>query len=161
MLDDSLTAEMVGILLEGIKDGGQPKIDALYKKYDKAFDADSIANLDTVLRYFVEHFADGLVGSPLLNPPHLLMLFGALSYILIGIPDGELTPNELVGLQRVMGHDLDRVRDDLQLLGAIIGADNEPLDYIEFWRASRSSTQRIASRRVRFPVYVRALSSTI
>ena len=32
MLDDSLTAEMVGILLEGIKDGGQPKIGALYQE---------------------------------------------------------------------------------------------------------------------------------
>ena len=28
MLDDSLTAEMVGVLLDGVADGGQPKIDA-------------------------------------------------------------------------------------------------------------------------------------
>ncbi|MGA2001591.1 MAG: DUF262 domain-containing protein [Terriglobales bacterium] len=160
MLDDSLTAEMVGILLDGIKDGGQPKIDALYKKYDKVFDTISIKNLDKTLKYFVQNLAERLIDTPLMNPPHLLMLFGGLAHILIGIPPGDLTPGEFAKLPRSMAKDLDRVRDNLLLLGAIVDGDAEPAEpYAEFWKASRSSTQRIASRRVRFPFYVRALSS--
>ncbi len=45
MLDDALTAEMVGILLEGVRDGGDPKLDALYRKYDGSFDVTSINKL--------------------------------------------------------------------------------------------------------------------
>jgi hypothetical protein len=160
MLDDSLTAEMVGVLLEGVQDGGQPKLDALYKKYDPSFDPISISNLDTVLRYIVKHLARQLEGTPLLSPPHLLMLFAGLAYILVGIPPGGLEPKEFIVLPRSMAENLDRVRDNLRLLGAIIAGDSAPPPpYLDFWKASRSSTQRIASRRVRFPVYVRALCS--
>ena len=158
MLDDSLTAEMVGILLDGVRDGGQPKIDSLYRKYDESFDVNSIGRLDTVLAFIDENLADSITDTPLLNPAHLLMLFGAAAFILIGIPQGDLTDAEF-DLPRKMAKNLDRVRDNLLLLGTIISNDEEPAaPYADFWRASRSSTQRIASRRVRFPVYVRALA---
>jgi hypothetical protein len=159
MLDDSLTAEMVGVLLEGVTDGGQPKIDALYKKYDRAFDAAIIKSLDTTLTFLVSNLAEHLVGTPLLNPPHLLMLFSALASILVGIPAGDLKPEEPTH-PKAMAKNLDRVRDNLLFLGAIIDNDAEPAEpYADFWRASRSSTQRIASRRIRFPAYAWALSS--
>ena len=158
MLDDSLTAEMVGVLLDGIRDGGQPKIDALYKKYDEIFDVNSISNLDIVLKFIDANLADAITDTPLLNPPHLLMLFGAVAFILVGIPQGDLTDAEF-NLPKQMSRNLDHVRDNLLLLGTIISNDAEPAaPYADFWRASRSSTQRIASRRVRFPVYVRALT---
>lgn len=159
MLDDSLTAEMLGVLLEGVRDGGQAKIDAMYKKYDKSFDVNSIKNLDKILNFFVTNLADALIDTPLLNPPHLLMLFSALASILIGIPPGDLTPEELKHPQS-MANDLDHVRDNLLYLGAIIDSDAEPaVPYAGFWRASKSSTQRISSRRLRFPVYAQALTS--
>jgi len=160
MLDDSLTAEMVGILLDGIKDGGQPKINALYKAYDTSFDAESIKKLDKTLQFLADNLAEQLIGTPILNPPHLLMLFGALAFILVGIPQGELTEEEFTRYPRTMATNIDRVRDNLLSLAAIIASDDEPAaPYSEFWKTSRSSTQRIASRRVRFQAYVRALSS--
>jgi hypothetical protein len=160
MLDDSLTAEMAGVLLDGVKDGGQTKIDALYRKYDKSFDVEIIKSLDRTLKYFAENFAESLVGTPLLNPPHLLMLFAALSYIRVGIPQGDLTKEEFSDLPRSMAKNLDRVRDNLIFIGVLIDNEAEPAKPLaEFWRASRASTQRIASRRVRFPFFVRALSS--
>jgi hypothetical protein len=48
MMDDSLTAEMVSVLLDGVKDGGQPKIDLTYKKYDNSFDVEAITKLGRV-----------------------------------------------------------------------------------------------------------------
>jgi hypothetical protein len=161
MQDDALTAEMVGALLEGIKDGGDPSILALYKKYDSRFDAATIGTFDRVLKFIVDNFADALLGTPLLNPPHLLTLFSALAFILVGIPNGDLKPEEVAGLPRAIFNDLAQVYDNLLLLAGIIESDEEPGDplLIPFWRASHSSTQRIASRRVRFPFYVRALGS--
>ncbi len=160
MQDDALTAEMVGVLLEGVRDGGDPKIWALYKKYDTTFDSACITNFDAVLKYIVDNLAGTLVDTPMLNPPHLLTLFSAVAYILIGIPNGDLKPEELNGLPRAMFKDIDRVRENLFLLADLIRTEDEPADHLApFWKASHSSTQRIASRRVRFPFYVRALGS--
>ena len=50
------------------------------------FDAAVIKSLNKTLKYLDENLAESLVDTPLMNPPHLLMLFGALAYILIGIP---------------------------------------------------------------------------
>lgn len=158
MFDDALTAEMVGVLLEGVRDGGDPKLDALYRRHDASFDAASITNLDLVLSYLQKNFAPALLGTPLLRPPHLLMLFSGIARLLVGIPEGDLKVEDVAGLPTGMFSNLDAVTETLLLLAATIDSDVEPGPPLtEFWRASRASTQRISSRRVRFPVYVRAL----
>jgi hypothetical protein len=160
MQDDALTAEMIGSLLEGVKDGGDPKIWALYNKFDTNFDAGVITKFDAVLKYLEKNFAESLRSTPLLNPPHLLTLFTAVAFILVGIPNGDLTAAEIQGLPTAMFDDLDRTRENLLLLASLIDTDEEPEQTLSpFWKASHSSTQRIASRRIRFPFYVRALGS--
>jgi hypothetical protein len=164
MMDDSLTAEMVGVLLEGVRDGGQPKIDNLYKKYDKSgFSMDSLNNLDEVLSFLVEHLAVDLTDTPVLNPPHILMLFAALAAVMIGIPQGDLTAKECPVTEVQMLEDTNQIKTNLLMLAAIIDSDAPPADneYEPFWLASRSTTHRIASRRVRFPVFVSALSKEL
>lgn len=159
MLDDSLTAEMLGILLDGVTDGGQTKIDGLYRRHDAIFEPDAVVDkLNAVLTYFVENFADQLTGTPLLSPPHFLMLFGALARVRVGIPQGELK-GKLQTQENALS-DLNQARENLLYLGSIIDSDNEPPSkYLDFWKASRSTTHRIASRRIRFPVYLKALGS--
>jgi uncharacterized protein DUF262 len=160
MQDDALTSEMIGVLLEGVKDGGDPKIWALYKKYDNSFDVGTIATFDRVIKYLADNFADALRGTAMLNPPHLLALFSAVAFILVGIPNGDLKPEEVAGLPRAMLNDLDQVRENLVLLASLIETEEKPEElFVPFWKASHSSTQRIATRRVRFPFYVRALGS--
>jgi hypothetical protein len=162
MLDDSLTAEMFGVLLDGVSDGGQVKITALYKKYDPGFDADITTRLDTVLKFFVEHMAEHLIESPLLRPTHFLMLFSALAALLVGIPGNKQVPKvDHIGAKAIMAN-LESAREKLQQLGSIIDSEDEPSrKYVQFWKASRATTQRIASREVRFPFFVRALSPKV
>ena len=62
MMDDSLTAEMFGVLLEGVKDGGQPKIDALYKKYDSGFKAETVPDFNKVMGKIKTDYAPFLKG---------------------------------------------------------------------------------------------------
>jgi hypothetical protein len=160
MQDDALTAEMVGILLEGLRDGGDPKINALYVKYDQKFDPAVIKKFDKVLKYFTENFADTVRDTPLLSPPHLLTVFGALAYLLVGIPDGELTHEELKLLPKKILKDHDTIYENLLTLASLIGVKDGPGEpYSPFWKASSSSTQRISSRRVRFAYYVHAFGT--
>lgn len=159
MLDDSLTAEMFGVLLDGVSDGGQKKIDALYKRYDAGYDTTVVKKLDAVLTFFVAHLADSLAGTPILNPTHFLMLFSALSALLVGIP-GNAHVSAVTRIKaKTIEENLDCAREKLLQLGSIIDSDAEPPPkYLKFWKASRSTTQRIASRQIRFPVFVRALA---
>jgi hypothetical protein len=145
-----------------VSDGGQVKITALYKKYDPGFDADITTRLDTVLKFFVEHMAEHLIESPLLRPTHFLMLFSALAALLVGIPGNKQVPKvDHIGAKAIMAN-LESAREKLQQLGSIIDSEDEPSrKYVQFWKASRATTQRIASREVRFPFFVRALSPKV
>ena len=88
------------------------------------------------------------------------MLFSALAYLMIGMPRGELKDEDLKDLPTEVFGKPAAVFEVLQLLASVIDSATEPGPPLtEFWRASRASTQRIASRRVRFPVYVRALGA--
>lgn len=161
MMDDSLTAEMVGVLLDGVKDGGQPKIDALYRRCDNSFDTKVIGQLDEVLSYIDHDLAMYISDTPLLNPPHLLMLFAAVAYLRVGIPGGDLAADDFVPPRTEIA-DLDQVRENLLHLAAIIVSEDEATPpYDAFWRASKSSTQRIASRRIRFPMFIKALTTAL
>lgn len=158
MLDDSLVSEMYGVILDGIKDGGQLNIDKLYAKYDKEFDnqADITAKIDSTIQYIIDNFAEDLAGTFLFSGPHFLMLFAAVAHGLHGIvTDGVMgLPN-----QRDMLNDIDKCRDNLlQIVSSYEdknAADSEL--YKDFLDASSSSTHRIASRQIRFKTICNAL----
>ena len=157
MLDDSLMSEMLGVLIQGVTDGGQPKINNLYRSVDARFDRDDpvLTSLYEVTDYFIDELADYLDGTDLLSGPHFLMLFAALAHAKVGIPQGEL--DEGLPARRRALADVEIAKENLLKLAAIIDLDDEPDQFADFWRASSSSTQRIASRRIRFPVYFDAL----
>lgn len=158
MMDDSLMAEFYGILLEGVTDGGQPRIKRLYQKYDNDFEnkGEVERNLDQILTFIVEKFDDLLSSSSSIsNSAHFLMLFAAVAHALAGIPPGDIG-NEMPTRDRALTA-LDTAKEKLSYLDAVIAADEPQGDFRSFWRASKASTQRIASRRVRFPVFFRAL----
>lgn len=91
MLDDSLMAEMFGVLLQGITEGGQGNINKIYAKYDGSFPEPSpiTVNLDNVLSFIVDNMGQVIVG-PLAGPPHFLMLFAAVAHALVGVPPGDM-----------------------------------------------------------------------
>lgn len=161
MFSDSLVAEMYGILLDGITDGGQPNITKIYRKYDKSgeFDREEIEQeFDQVLEWLTENIADDLEGTPLMQPPHFLMLFAATAHALVGIPQGALSDDEFE--DEIDFGDVNQIRDNLLDLADTIGLDEEPEEQEDFWIKSKSSTQRISSRRVRYPYFVEALADS-
>jgi hypothetical protein len=153
---DSLIAEMFGIVMEGVKDGGQPNITKLYDRVDKTFVRGSAEDaVNTTLDYLVTSFDEVLLGTVLSNSPHFLMLFAAAAHAVAGgIPQGDLleAPAPSSGPA-----DRAEIEAALYRIGDTIGMEEPPASALAFWNASSSSTQRIASRRIRFPVFLAAL----
>jgi hypothetical protein len=160
MLDDSLIAEMYGILLLGVQDGGQRNIDKLYTDYDTKFQPDQgiPEKLDRVLAYFMENLATDLGNTSSIAAPHFLMLFAALAQAIVRIPNDADKFPEFPPVDSNALHDLNIVRDNLRQIASIIEASVPPPRYEDFWRAAKSSTHRLSSRKIRFPIYYRALS---
>ena len=159
MRDDSLMAEMYGIFIAGVCDGGEAKINILYKKQDQSSEEEIkkiTEKVDSTLNFLVDELASAIEGTPLMRRrPHFLMLFAALAHALQGIPQGDL--NDLPASKKALPN-LDYARSKLQELSAVLdeGAQIES-SYLPFWQASQKSTQRISSRRVRFMASLRAL----
>ena len=158
MMDDSLIAEMLGVLLEGVRDGGQKRIDRLYETHDKTFEPDAgvVAALDSQLQWIVQNLAEPLKGTAAMSGPHFLLLYAAVSHVRHGIPPGELDP----GLLHKRGDELTDTKAviaNCSTLANIIESPESVKGFEKFWSASKASTQRISSRRDRFPVFLKAL----
>lgn len=158
MQDDSLMAELFGVTFQGVTDGGQKRITDLYKAVDATFPDNSqvAADVDATLAFIVEHFADVLVDSPLAGPPHFVMIFAAVTHALAGIQPGGLGDELPERDPRALANP-EAAAENLAFLGDLLRLDEPPSGWQPFWRASKSTTQRISSRRARFPVYWRAL----
>ncbi len=163
LVSDSVMAEMFGVLLEGVRDGGQAKITKMYERFEKGtiFDQFEVRHkLDKVLDLLTNVFAPALIDTPLHGSPHFLMVFAASAHALFDIPKGELDIMKQGGQGIV---DEQRCIMNLYQLGQLIEADvpygNDSAR--AFWKASKSSTQRIASRKIRFPVYLDALTGDL
>ena len=158
MEDDSLMAEFFSTLLRGVTDGGQRKIDELYRSTDPTFPEDSHVpdQVSNTVTYILDNFADVLADSPIAGAPHFLMLFAAVAHAMIGLPPGDLggllPPRDPAALTNV-----GLALENLARLADVLRTDEPPAPWEAFWRASKTTTQRIASRRLRFPVYWQAL----
>jgi Protein of unknown function DUF262 len=161
MLDDSFMAELFGVLLTGVRDGGQPKILKLYEQFDAAFpqEQDARHKLNQVCEFITTQLADLLLdpsASVLSSEPHFLMMFAAVSHAMFGIPAGALAEAMPERDTRALS-DLTQAKANLTKIAQIISGELEEDSLKQFFEASSSSTQRIASRRIRFPVFYRAL----
>lgn len=163
MADDQLMAELFGVIINGVNDGGQPNIDKLYARMDKEFvDQDLVMKrLDTALTCIVDNFAGQLLASPVLRAPHFLMLFAAVAHALFGLPEGGIG-GDLPARSKAILSDLGIVSQNLVTLTSILDTPEQEArelrpDLYEFRVASSSSTQRISSRKTRFLTYYRAL----
>jgi len=158
MLDDSLMAEFFGIALRGVTDGGQPKITKLYDSYKSGFAEQDLAEttIDQTLTFITDNFNDVLSDSTIASAPHFLMLFAAVAHALVGIPNGEMGERMPQRNQNALT-DLAIARQNLSTLNTVLEGDEPDGALKEFWNASSATTHRIASRRVRFPVFYRAL----
>lgn len=150
MADDELTAQMFGVILEGVCDGGQKAIEKLYKSFDSDLPVDASLRLDRTVSYLLSDMEPALE-TALSTAPHFLMLFAAVAHVRDGLPAGdigvEMPPGRLGQIK-----DIPQALTNLQTLAGVLETDLEevPDRFKEFKEAALASTQRIRSRKVRF-----------
>lgn len=159
MGDDELMAQLFGTILEGVTGGGQRNIERIYKAYDEGMPDYVPGRVDRTMNYITLNFSE-VLETYLARSPHFLMLFAAVAHAKFGIPTGDMaddmpTRDELaltdvaaaVANLGALADALDRDTDEVQIPGR----------FREFRLASAGTTHWIRSRRVRFPVYCKAL----
>ena len=155
-----LVAQLLGIVLEGVIDGGQPKINRLYERYDSSIPEEAEKWFDQSCGYMLEHFAD-VLSTKLGNGPHFMMMFAAVAHALFGIPEGDMKP-EHGGMPhrdtRALS-DIGVAQSNLMALADLfdVSANEVPGRLAGFKVAIAGTTQRIRSRSVRFRTMARAL----
>lgn len=157
MADDELMAQLYSVILEGVLDGGQPAIERLYRDYDPRFPQDTVQKVDTVLDYMVTNLSE-ILQTSLARTPQFLMLFAAVSHALLGIPNGAMG-TEMPQRDARSLSDLAMAKTNLAVLAEVLDADEREIHarFSAFKIAAAGSTQRIRSRRIRFPMFYRAL----
>ena len=157
MADDELMAQLFGIVMEGVKDGGQPKIERLYKTYDAEMPMYASGRVDKGLEYITRYLSD-ILETNLSGSPHFLMLFAAVAHALFGIPQGDLGEEMPVRDSQAL-EDAALALSNLSTLADSLDKDSTevPDRFHEFQLASAGTTQRIRSRRVRFKMLSKAL----
>lgn len=157
MADDELIAQLYGIILEGVTDGGQPAIEKLYRKYDQTVPSDASSKVDEVLDYMVSTLPE-IFHTSLTRAAQLLMFFAAIAYARIGIPVGDMGEDMPHRDVRALS-DLNRAKANLAIVAEVLDTDERDVHprFAAFKMASAGSTQRIRSRRIRFPKLYEAL----
>ena len=160
MLDDEVTAELFGIILEGVRNGGQPNLKRLYDTFDKDFaEAEQVSQrVRSVIDFLDTQLSQVLAGEVFSRPPQLLMLFAAIAHAKFGIPPGEL--GEDFPSDHRLEINLDIFRQNLAVITNAVLDPAGSERFLDFILAS-TSTQRIASRRVRFRYLWRAMTEPL
>ena len=160
LLHHELVAQLLGIILDGVTDGGQPKIEKLYERYDSSILDDAEERFDQVCEYVVKHFPD-VLETKLGSGPHFMMIFAAVAHALFGIPTGDMQgtyPDLPIRDSRVLSDTSAAISNLLSLADIFdLPADEVKEDLATFKVAIAGTTQRIRSRSVRFLTLYRAL----
>ena len=157
-----LVAQLFGVILDGVTDGGQPKLYKLYERYDSGIPDDTEERFDQVCGYIVTHFSD-VLDTKLGGGPHFMMLFAAVAHALFGIPVGDMRgqyPSPPAKDSRALSDTSAAISNLLTLADVFEMSGNEvPTRLASFKVSIAGTTQRIKSRSVRFLTMYRALLS--
>ena len=157
MADDELMAQLFGIILEGVTDGGQRNIERLYKAYDEEMPDYVPSRVDRTMDYIIVNFPE-IMETGLARSPHFLMLFAAVAHAKFGIPPGGMADDMPARDKRSLT-DVTSAVANLSALADVLDPDTDevPNRFKDFRLASAGTTQRIRSRRVRFQMSCKAL----
>ena len=165
MFDDSLVAEMFGVVLEGVRDGGQRKIDDIYKRWDTDSGSepspeltDALEKVQDTLDFIGAALSPSFAGTKIASPPHLLMLFAAVAHARHGVPDGQIGASAMPLRDETVLSDIEMAQHNLSVLAdAMSDPETAPRSLLHYVDAAGGTTQRIKSRSVRFPTMYKAL----
>jgi hypothetical protein len=153
MADDEFFAELFGVILQGVTDGGAVKINKLYKSQnDDIFTETAQKSIFDKLSYvldYIDNTIPDILSGMLAKHYQLLLFIAAILYHKYGIPEGQigrLPPRKSLASK-------DKIIKGVAELERAFNLDSPPAKYKHFIEASSSSTHRISSRRPRFLLF--------
>jgi len=156
----TLIAEMYMAFANGLGDGGEEKVGGFYKsniKRDEAYFFDLTALVQKNINIVVGNFAPTFGETTFFDAPNFLLLVCAIAFVAGEMPASALTAD--VDNKRGIGLSQANAANNLPLLATAVENDDIDGPYAGFVVASKSSTQRISSRRPRFSAIVNAIAA--
>ncbi len=159
MVDHSTVAELLGFLINGVHEGSDANITGLYEQ-QKGISIDSLPAesifmdvMNTVERLLNEYPREAIS-----SRPHFLMLSAAIMYSKGILPIGRLDFDKVSSLVNLLADEPAAIiaigELNTALDTSVEDLDPKALPFVE----ARTSTQRMASRQVRFEYFCRALT---
>lgn len=156
----SVMAEMFMFLDNGVGDGGEPSITKYYKsrvEKEETYFSDFSARLDEVIQEILDNTAEEFLETTFYDSPNFLILFAAVSFLKGYLKGSRVTAD----VDHLAGKGVDWAGGERVLaeLSQAFDQDEDPLSpYAGFVSSSKSTTHRIASRKVRMTTLVDALA---
>jgi len=154
MSDDQLLAELFGLILQGVTDGGAPRLHKLYKAQDDNTFNDTIHKEIVKKLSFAFEFIDDtvpeLLAGSLSKHYQLLMITGGILHHKFGIPPGQI--GNMPARKRLASRE--KITAEIAELERAFSEESASKKYKQFIDASSSSVQRISSRKIRFLYFV-------
>lgn len=160
MVDQSTVAEVYGFFQDGVQDGDEKRLDAIYAHNAKRQEAE-LPQQEAVLSILdvAADTLDELKREPITARPHFLMVVAGIMHGRDVLPPGKLNLRNAPEQQLVLA-DTELAIEKLRSINQILaGTEGEEMDsaYLPLIEA-RTSTQRMRSRQVRFDFFTRALA---
>ncbi|WP_196805696.1 DUF262 domain-containing protein [Sphingobium indicum] len=156
----TLIAELYMAFANGLGDGGEDKVGAFYKsniKRDENYFSDITGLVQKNINVSCGTFGIDFGNTTFFDAPNFLLLVCAIAFVEGELPSSALTVE--VDNKRGVGLSLANAANNLPLLATAIENDDINGAYAAFVVASKSSTQRISSRRPRFAAIVNAIAA--
>ncbi|WP_084296428.1 DUF262 domain-containing protein [Komagataeibacter kakiaceti] len=159
----TLIAEMFITLDRGLGDGGEAQITRYYKE-NKSKDDDYFSlfreHLDEVIAEILDHTQNDFAESTFYDAPNFLILFAAVAFLKGYMPVSSLSAG--VNQFARCGVSWDRASVNLATLAqAFDDASEEQGPLSQFVTATKSTTHRISSRKIRFETVVKAIAADV
>jgi hypothetical protein len=163
MIDQSLVAELFGILTEGLTDGAEKDITKIYDSQRSSEASDLLPASYVEERCLaVAALLGPFTGEPLVKRPHFLVLFAALLYMEADLQPGKLNLSKYDRFKSRGLTDSQVIQDNLERLNrALSDAEAADSPVLVQFREARATTQRMKSREARFEIFCRALSEPL
>lgn len=159
--NNTLIAEMFIILDQGFGDGGEAQITKYYKRTRKEDDEYFVGHrlrVDAVIGEILQHTIADFAASTFYDAPNFLVLFAAVAFLRGYAPGSKVSE----GVSEYSGQGVDWERAKVRLTALAQAVDNDEHEqgpYSQFVAASKSTTHRVSSRKVRFEAVVKALAA--
>lgn len=161
--NNSLIAEMFMSLDQGLGDGGEAQITKYYKnkrKEDDEYFLDFRKDLDATLMEILMNTQENFSETTFYDAPNFLILFVAVAFLEGRSPVSKVSDG--VNEFRGRGVDWNRAKESLSSIAQAFDMDaDQGGPHAPFVGATRSTTHRVASRKIRFASLVRLMSRDV